>query len=275
MPFESASGVDEYSKANRANWNERVNYHFSSRFYDVAGFLSGCSTLRPIELQALGDISGKRILHLQCHFGLDTLSLNRMGALVTGVDFSENAIEKARALAAKTQQNVKFVCCDVLELDKVSSDRDFDLVFASYGIFCWISDLNRWFQVAHQMLRSNGRVYLVDGHPILDSLDIVDGSAVVVQRQANPVKCEVRTSYTEGSESLKNSVTYQWTHRLEDFREAASSAGFKTIQIDEYPYCHYQRFPQLVQRFDGYWELPGNELPMLFSMNCARESPVV
>ena len=81
MPFESASGVDEYSKANRANWNERVNYHFSSKFYDVAGFLSGCSTLRPIDLQALGDVSGKRILHLQCHFGLDTLSLNRMGRL--------------------------------------------------------------------------------------------------------------------------------------------------------------------------------------------------
>jgi len=143
----------KYFESNKKNWNERVAIHKNSSFYNIDRFLDEKeSSLKSLELEELGDIKGKKILHLQCHFGMDTLSLARLGADVTGVDFSEKAIELANELSKKSDIEAKYICCNVFELDKfLNEEEKFDVVYASYGVFCWIPDLtHRILQVIQQ-----------------------------------------------------------------------------------------------------------------------------
>lgn len=133
---------EDYLDINREGWNARTELHFNSEFYDNKSFLEGRNSLNSIEMDLLGDVSGKKILHLQCHFGQDTISLSRMGAKCTGVDLSDKAIEKARELAAETGEDVHFICSDVYGLDKVL-DEYFDIVFTSYGTIGWLPDMDR------------------------------------------------------------------------------------------------------------------------------------
>ena len=127
---------NDYLSANKASWNTRTEVHFDSEFYDNDGFVKGNTSLNTIELDLLGDVTGKSILHLQCHFGQDTLSLNRMGAQVTGVDLSDKAIEKANELKEKTGTEAEFICCDVYSLPDHLEKR-FDYVYTSYGTIGW------------------------------------------------------------------------------------------------------------------------------------------
>lgn len=151
--------MDSRTKTNRGLWDGWAALHARSAFYDVAGFRDGKSSLKATELAEVGNVDGKRLLHLQCHLGLDTLSWARLGADVTGVDFSERAIAEARALAADCDLPARFVCQDVLELDL---GERFDLVFASYGVLCWIRDRRRWARVAARHLAPGGSLYLIE-----------------------------------------------------------------------------------------------------------------
>ena len=270
---------ETYFRANRENWNERVEHHVGTKYYDVQGFLSGRCTLRPVEFKALGDVAGKRILHLQCHFGLDTLSLSRMGAIVTGVDFSGTAIQKAYELSEITGIGAEFHCADVYSVCDILDCGSFDLVFASYGVFCWISDLYPWFSIARAVLKPNGRVFIVDGHPMLDMLlyDATSDEFSFNRRyfhEKTPELCTVRESYTGRGDRLVNSTTYQWSHHMAEFVTAAGSAGL-TIQIlEESSYCYFRKYPCMVQRSDGYWEIPDRDWPLMFSMACSK-TPIV
>ncbi len=275
MKTNSPSRDETYLRANRENWNERVEHHYGTKYYDVQGFLSGRCTLKPVELKALGDVAGVRILHLQCHFGLDTLSLSRMGGIVTGVDFSEAAIQKARDLSEMTELSAEFHCTDVHSVWDVLDCGSFDLVFASYGVFCWIRNLYHWFAVASAMLQPDGRIFVVDGHPVLDMLNY-DAAGDRFSFNGNyfheeaPELCTVKESYTGEGGSLVNSTTYQWYHHMGEFATAAASAGLMVHSLTEYPYCHFRKFPCMVQRSDGYWEIPNHNLPAMFSMDCRK-----
>lgn len=121
-----------YLEINKQSWNKKTDIHLKSDFYDLQGFLNGNTSLNEIELKLLGNITGKNILHLQCHFGQDTISLARLGAKVTGVDLSDNAIDKANLLAEKTRTKADFICCDIYDLPQ-HLDKEFDFVFTSYG----------------------------------------------------------------------------------------------------------------------------------------------
>ncbi|WP_341832519.1 class I SAM-dependent methyltransferase [Sphingobacterium thalpophilum] len=134
---------ENYIAINKHSWNNRTDTHLKSDFYNLAGFLKGETSLNSIELALLGDISGKKILHLQCHFGQDTISLSRLGAKITGVDLSDKAIESAREIAKETNADVQFICCDLYELEN-HLDGQFDLVFTSYGTITWLPDLDKW-----------------------------------------------------------------------------------------------------------------------------------
>lgn len=135
-----------YIQTNKTLWNNKVSIHLDSEFYDMAAFMAGKSSLNTIELDILGNIDGLKVLHLQCHFGQDTISLSRLGARATGIDFSEKAIEIAERIAKKTASNTKFICSDVYELPKVL-DEKFDMVFTSYGTIGWLPDLDAWASV--------------------------------------------------------------------------------------------------------------------------------
>ena len=156
--------MDERLEINRANWNERTPVHAASAFYDVEGFRAGQATLREIELREVGAVSGRSLLHLQCHFGLDTMSWARQGAKATGIDFSDAAIDLARSLNGELGLETRFICSNVYDLPKVL-DEQFDIVFTSYGVLTWLPDLDGWAEVIDNHLKPGGVFYIVEHHP--------------------------------------------------------------------------------------------------------------
>ena len=167
--------MDYYMRSNLEHWNKLTPIHERSKFYDVESFKSGKSTLKSIELEELGDVSGRSLLHLQCHFGLDTMSWARLGARVTGVDFSDRAISLAQELSKELGIEADFVCSDVYDLRSIL-DKQFDIVFTSYGILCWLPDLRRWAEVIAHFLRPGGTFYMVEGHPFVDVFDHLENA---------------------------------------------------------------------------------------------------
>jgi 2-polyprenyl-3-methyl-5-hydroxy-6-metoxy-1,4-benzoquinol methylase len=159
-----------YLEMNRAGWNAKTPVHVNSAFYDMPGFLAGNTSLKDLELGLLGDVKGKRVLHLQCHFGQDSLSLARMGAHVTGVDFSDVAIEKATSLAAELQLDATFIHSDVYSL-KEHLSGSFDIVFTSYGTIGWLPDLKLWADIVQYFLKPGGQFVMVDFHPVVWMFD--------------------------------------------------------------------------------------------------------
>src|SRR5690606_24012242 len=157
---------ENYLDHNRNAWNKRSELHINSEFYDVEGFLKGKSSLNSIELELLGEVKGKSVLHLQCHFGQDSLSISRLGAEVTGVDLSDKAIEMAKELAKKDQSTAQFICCNLYDLSS-HLDEKFDVVFTSYGTIGWLSDLNKWADLIRHFLKPNGKFVFVEFHPFI------------------------------------------------------------------------------------------------------------
>ncbi|MEJ2759411.1 MAG: class I SAM-dependent methyltransferase, partial [Anaerolineales bacterium] len=156
--------MKKYLKANQTRWDELTLEHKDSPFYDLEGFKAGKDRLRSIELSELGDVSGKSLLHLQCHFGLDTMAWARCGAQVTGVDFSEEAISLGKALSQELDIPAEFYCTDIYELPKILSSQ-FDIVFTSYGVLHGLPDLKRWAALISDYLKPGGIFYIVEDHP--------------------------------------------------------------------------------------------------------------
>lgn len=162
VPYEQARD------GNRAFWDELTPVHL--RAYGVERFLAGERWLPEEILNEVGGVQGKSLLHLQCHFGLDSLAWARQGAKVTGADFSPQAIEAARELAERANLPAKFVCSDIYDLPK-HLEGSFDIVFTSIGVLCWLKDLNTWAKVIAHFLKPNGFFYIMDGHPLLYTFD--------------------------------------------------------------------------------------------------------
>ena len=263
--------VDEYIEANRRNWDDRVPIHVASDFYDVESFKAGRSSLLPIELNELADVAGKTLLHLQCHFGMDTLSWAREGAVVTGVDFSAPAIDAARSLAAELSIDARFVEANVLELPHLLSER-FDIVFASYGVLCWIPDLPRWFEVAATLLNPGGVFYLIDGHPVADMLDDTDIRLVYPYLGARPLADDSGTTYADAEARLSHKRSYDFAHGIGETVDAVLGARLVLDHLHEFTYGFYQRLPQMQKRDDGYWELRENplQIPFMFSLRAHK-----
>ena len=161
---------NNYIEINRQSWNNRIDTHLKSEFYDLEKFIKGKNSLNSIELELLGDLSGKTILHLQCHFGQDTISLSRLGAEVTGVDLSDKAIESAKQIAKQTKSNTTFICCDIYDLPNYL-DKQFDIVFASYGTIGWLPDIDKWAKIVTKFLKPNGQFVFVEFHPVVWMFD--------------------------------------------------------------------------------------------------------
>jgi len=167
--------MDDYTRTNLDHWNELVSLHAQSKFYDLQSFKAGNSTLKPIEVEELGDVAGKSLLHLQCHFGLDTLSWARRGAQVTGADFSDQAIALAQSLSQELEIKANFVCSNLYDLPNVLSG-EFDIVYTSYGVLCWLSDLGRWGKIIAHFLKPDGVFYIVEFHPFTHVFDNEDNA---------------------------------------------------------------------------------------------------
>ncbi|NOR44810.1 MAG: methyltransferase domain-containing protein [Candidatus Delongbacteria bacterium] len=266
--------MNKYIESNKKNWNERVEIHKKSKFYDVEGFLKGKSSLKSLELAELGDVKGKKILHLQCHFGMDSISLSRMGAEVTGADFSSNAIELARELAEKTGSNTRFICANVLELNYQLKGQ-YDIVYASYGVFCWIDDLNKWFEIASHFLKPGGELIILDGHPSNNLYEYneekKDIEIIGPYFNNKAHRYEELYTYTDGNVKMENHVEYEWAHPVSEFIMAAVNNGLNITSFKESPLCGWERYPNMKKKDEEYWVLEGKDLPFIFSMKCVKE----
>lgn len=260
-------------EANRLLWDDRVDVHHRSDYYDVAGFRQGRSTLRSLELEDLGDVAGRSLLHLQCHFGLDTLSLARLGARVTGVDFSEPAVALARGLAAELGIEARFLCSNVYELTRVLHEQ-FDVVFTSHGVLTWLPDIPEWARVVARFLRPGGTFTIVDDHPVASCFAELDGRLELVYPlfRSEPFELLTKTTYA-GEEVLPAArPNFQWSWTVGGMVSALIDAGLRVERLRELPICTWRRFPSMSRDGEGWWRLPDDPLPL--SVACRAVKPL-
>lgn len=266
---------DEFIEANRANWNDRTRLHRGSAFYDVPGFLAGATSLGALVTTEVGPVAGKHLLHLQCHMGLDTLSWARLGAHVTGVDIADEAIDTARSLAGRLGVKARFIRANVYDLPDLLEER-FDIVFATYGVLCWIPDMRRWAEIAARFVAPGGFLYLADGHPLshilADEAPVLDPTLCYFYRPA-PLRFEEHGSYVPETSVFENPVSFEWQHSLAEIVSAVIDAGLVLDYLHEHPFSMFQRFPQMTRDDAVCWRLPGDLLPMVFSLRASKLDP--
>ena len=269
------AAVKRASELNRKYWDALVPVHAASRFYDVEGCRAGRSTLHSIETEAVGSVAGKSLLHLQCHFGLDTLSWARLGAEVVGVDFSAASVARGKQLAEEVglASHATFVQHDVLDLKSVL-DREFDIVFTSYGTITWLDDLEAWARGVAQSLKPGGFFFLVDTHPTSYLFEADKDGRLARQydyfHRPEPLRLGPHQDYADPDHTTL--AAEEWIWSLSDVFEALERAGLIAYEFKEYPRTVYKQFPHMRETSDGYWELPADELdlPLLFSLKARR-----
>jgi SAM-dependent methyltransferase len=270
-PSETA-GLD-WRGLNRANWDDRVPVHLASELYDLAGFRARRDSLRPFEVAEVGDVRDKRLLHLQCHIGLDTLSWARHGALVTGLDFSVAAIEAARSLAAELGIVASFVVSDVYDAAAALERQRFDVVYVSVGSLVWLPDVPQWAQTAAALLAPGGFLYLIDGHPFAQILDTATGSVVTDDYfDAAPQVTDWPWSYTGRSSTLAHQRNVQFQHTVGEIVTGITEAGLRIEFLHEHDFDEFQRFDSLEPQADGTYRMPSGRprIPMLLSLRASR-----
>ena len=273
--------MDPRVAANRALWDEWTPIHARSEFYDVEGWKSGRRTdLYPLLVSEVGDVAGKDLLHLQCHFGLDTLSWARRGARATGIDFSERGIEQARQLAAETGLDARFLVSDVVELPG-RLEGDFDIVFTSFGALNWLPDLPRWAEVVAHFTRPGGFFYIAEAHPFAWVFDDDDDATELRLRYHywpspdDPLVFSGGESYADPEAPVQAQVEYAWQHSMGEIVTCLASAGLRIEYLHEHPWVPWKMFPFMVETEpgSGVWRLPEPDdarLPLLYSLKATR-----
>ncbi len=265
--------MQKYFDANQHFWNQTIPYHLKSELYDMDNFLAGKSSLMDIESQALGDVSGKSILHLQCHFGQDSLSWARKGAKVTGVDFSEEAIKTAKSLNQQLKLNAEFICCNIYDLEK-HLDKQFDIVFTSYGVLMWLPDLPKWASLVERYLKADGIFYIVEFHPFILTLEFETTEIKYPYfHTKEPYHEEGSGSYADRDADIKYDE-YGWGHSLAEITQSLLDQDLLLKTFKEYPYSPYNCFPNMRTLDKQKYVLNGfqEEIPHLFSLKMLKPS---
>ena len=260
--------AEEYLDLNRALWDERVPIHVDSAFYDVAGFLAGGSALRPFELDEVGDVEGRTLVHTQCHFGLDTLSWARRGARVTGLDFSAPAIAAARKVAADAGIEAEFVESDVYAAPEALGGRRFDLVYTGLGAVNWLPDIERWARVMAALVAPGGRFYLAEFHPFTALFADDDLTVAHPYFHTEPMEWDEPGTYADPSAPTVHNRSMEWNHGLGAIVSALVSAGLRIEFLHEHDYTLFARWPFVEDRGGGHLRLPAGmpSLPLMFSL---------
>lgn len=267
--------MDELA-VNRRHWDELAGVHVDSAFYDVEAVVDGASSLREIEREELGDLfdawaAGREneVAHLQCHVGLDTVSLAREGADVAGLDFSEESIAHARDVADRAGVDAEFVVSDVYEADEALSSP-FDVVFSSYGVLFWLPDVRAWAEVVADLLRPGGTAYLVDYHPFTDTLGWEDCRPTYDYFHDGPLEFDEDGSYADEDAQLDHTLSYAWIHPLGEVVTALVDAGLELEFLHEFPHAYFRRFADMEADSEGRYHLPSADLPQLYSVRARK-----
>lgn len=270
---------EDWRAVNRANWDERVAVHLAAPSYDLGPLRAGRGRLHPIEEAELPDLAGRRVLHLQCHFGRDTLTLAQRGAEVVGLDFSGPAILAARALAQELglSERARFVEADLYDAPAaIHEPAAFDLVFVSWGAIYWLPDIRRWAEIAAFFLKPGGRLYLAEGHP---SALVFDDAApkhgdfpgwFVPYFDRNPCIFDDPSDYADPAARLSHARTYSWMHPLGEIVTGILAAGMTLKWLHEHDSVPWRMFELLVEDGEGMFRWPKEPwLPLAFSL-CAE-----
>lgn len=256
----------DYIQINRDSWNQRTEFHLKSDFYDVKGFLAGKTSLKNIELELLGNVQDKKILHLQCHFGQDSLSLARMGAKVTGVDLSDKAIATAQELNKKMGLDATFICCDIFDLPNYLEET-FDLIYTSYGVIGWLPDLNKWGEIISHYLKPKGKFILVEFHPVIWMFDDDFTHVKYSYFKENPIIEKEEGTYADKKANVQLEYIC-WNHSLEEVFSGLLENNIQIQQFKEYNYSPYNCFNKTIKIEEDQYQIQGlqNKIPMTYAV---------
>jgi SAM-dependent methyltransferase len=277
---------------NRDHWDEAARIHLQGNVYGVDEFKAGLCRLHRVEVEEVGDVSGKTLLHLQCHFGLDTLSWARRGAKVTGVDYSPAAIEAAKAISRETGVAGEFLCSDLYDIASVlppARHASFDTIYTSYGVICWLADLATWGEIIARYLKPGGFFYIVEAHPVARlfpvDLDVKQSSAEPFKPFFNYFHDPKGLSFPAGPDYANASATnphetHEWQHSMGDVVNALTRVGLKIEFIHEFPFCAWPVIAGcdvVVERFSdshAYYGLPPSQpkIPLMFSLKATKKN---
>ncbi len=263
--------LNEYFNANKDLWNQRAKVHRDSEFYNLSGFRAGETALTPIEISEVGDVKGKSMLHLQCHFGMDSLDWARRGAIVTGVDISDAAIEEAQQLNRELGLNASFVCCNVLDT-AAHVKGEFDIVFTSYGTIGWLPDLEPWARMIHEKLKPGGMFYLAEFHPVVWMFDDDFTHIKYAYENREVIITENQGTYTDRNAEITGKE-YSWNHSISEVLNALIGAGLRLELFNEHMYSPYPCFRNMAETEKGKWHIKGIEgkLPMVYSLRAIKK----
>jgi 2-polyprenyl-3-methyl-5-hydroxy-6-metoxy-1,4-benzoquinol methylase len=265
---------DDFFKVNKETWDKRVAIHSKSDFYNMNDFLNGKSSLNKLELDELGTVKSKSLLHLQCHFGQDTLSFSRMGAKCTGIDLSSEGIKKAKELNERLGLDVSFIESNVYDVPKNVKGK-FDIVFTSYGVVGWLPDLNIWANVISEKLKSGGVFYMAEFHPIAWMFDYLQEPPKMVYPYLNKeaIYEEYEGTYAEDGQKKMISKEYGWNHGLSEVVSSLIHAGLQIEFLHEFNESPYDCFPNMKKLENGMYVLKENEgiFPLIYSIKATKK----
>ena len=266
--------IDYYREANRANWDSRVDSHYGSESYGIHRFIDDPNFVGEVarfDAEKMPDLSGRRLVHLQCHIGTDTVGLARLGAEVTGVDFSPKSIEAARRLSEDSRTPARFVISELYDAPSMLPET-FDIVYTGVGAICWLPDVRGWAKVVASLLDEGGVFYMREGHPIMWALDYErEDDELVINypyfEQSEPLRFVEETTYA-GDGVLSSPVIYPWNHGVAEVLQALIDAGLRIDRIEEYDALEWEAGPVNQLGEDGRYRLAeGRErLPVMWSV---------
>jgi len=263
--------IIDYKSINKESWNNRTEVHYDSKFYDNKTFIKGRTSLNEIELGILSDVTGKSVLHLQCHFGQDTISFSRMGASATGVDLSDKAIDKACELATTVGTNTQFICCDIYDLPN-HLEQTFDIVFTSYGTIGWLPDIDKWASVVSRFLKPKGEFYIVEFHPFVWMYDDDFSKIAYNYFNTGPIVETSEGTYTDNGASLKQEYV-MWNHPISEVVNNLIKHGLNINSLDEFNYSPYNCFNKTIEFEPGKFRIEhmGDNIPMVYAIKAIKE----
>ena len=261
----------DYIAINKKTWNNKTEVHFESDFYDMPSFLEGKSTLNAIELELLGDVSNKKILHLQCHFGQDTITFSRMGAQATGIDLSNKAIDKARDITHQLNLDTTFVCCDIYDAPKYVNEK-FDIVFTSYGTIGWLPDLDKWAKVVAHFLKPNGKFIMADFHPVVWMYDNDFETVFYNYFNVEPIIENESGTYADRDSNIETQ-TMTWNHPISEILNALIANGLEINCFNEYDYSPYNCFNKTEEFEPNKFRIQHfeNKIPMVYAIKATKK----
>jgi SAM-dependent methyltransferase len=270
--------MDEFIAANRMNWADRAKLHSTDTtgMYSIAKVIAGGDSLHAIEAGEVGDVAGRRLVHLQCHIGLDTISLASRGALATGLDFSDEAIEAARGFARRAGREVRFVQSDIYDAP-VALGKTYEIAYVTWGAIYWLPDIFRWAKVVADLLEPGGFLYLAESHPATLCLEQIEGRLVphYAWRTARdvPIVTDEPITYTGDARPLTHTRTYEWIHPLSEIVTALMQAGLTLAWLHEHELLPYRLFPMMEpDELPALFRLPDSQprLALSFSLKATK-----